>query len=256
MFIGVSAAAALTSVSLALPSLAAAPPGFKGQPFERSRSYWRSGAKVRPAWFVCAPIDGADMTVVTPPDAKGRVAVAQPLTKEAPSVFRLGQADPGAGQIYWPLSDQSGKEVGQIHAVNPGMIDDPQGATIPTVTWIRINGAQWDCRWLGRTRLLGFSRRRAVIVTQAPDGTLEYRTFDIRDAGQLKRVPSTGVEQTTTASLDLKGGKATASGFVFRNGAYAYEIAASPVGAAITVRKGGRPVATEPLIAWTIGANP
>jgi|WetSurMetagenome_2_1015567.scaffolds.fasta_scaffold282454_2 hypothetical protein len=256
MLIARSAAAALTLLSLASPSFAATPPGFKGQPFERSRAYWRSGGQVRPAWFVCAPVDGADMTVVTPPDAKGRITVAQPLSGEAPSVYRLGQADPGAGQIYWSLSDERGREVGQIHAVNPGMIDDPKAATIPTVTWIRIAGAQWDCRWLGRTRLMGFTRRRAVMVTEAPGGTLEYRTFDVRDAARLKRIQAGGIEQTTTASLDLKGGKATASGFEFRNGAYAYDVAASPAGAQITVRKGGKVVTTEPLIAWTIGAKP
>lgn len=243
-------------LSLASVSLAAPPPDFKGQPFERSRAYWRSGASVRPIWFVCPSVDGADFNIVTLPDARGRVSIAQPLSNEASSVYQLGQADPGAGQIYWALSDKDGREVGQIHAFNPGMIDDPKAATIPTFTWIRISGAQWDCRWLERTRLLGFSRRRAIVVTEAPDGTLEYQTFDVRDASRLKRIHAEGVEQTTTASLDLKGGRERGGRFVFGNGAYAHEVAASPAGAAITVRKAGKVISTEPLIAWTIGAKP
>jgi hypothetical protein len=200
-------------------------------------------------------VDGADMTVVTLPDANGRISVVQPLSTEAPSVFQLGQADPGAGQIYWSLSNADGREVGQIHAFNPGMIDNPKDATIPTVTWLRINGAQWDCRWLQRTRLLGFSRRRALIVTEAPDGGLEYRTFDIKDAARLQRVQAAGVEQSTNASLDIQGGQERGGRFVFRNGAYTYAITAAPA-AVITVRKAGKTVATEPLVAWTVGAKP
>lgn len=244
-------AAALTLVSPAL----AEPPGFEGQPFAQSRSFWRTGGKPRPVWFVCAPVDGADMTVVGLPDSRRQVSIPQPLGPSSPDVYKLGQADPGAGQVFWPLSTPDGKEVGNIHAFNPGALGDPKAATTPTFTSIRLSGAQWNCRWLERTRLMGFSTKRTVAVTQAPDGALEYRTFDFSDAGKLKRIDA-GAEQTTTASLDVKGGEAIPSGFAFRSGAYAYRITIDLPGARITVRKDGHVIAAEPLVAWTVSGAP
>ena len=234
---------------------AAPAPGAAGQPFERSRTYWQAGGAVGQAWFICSALDGADVIVATRPDGKGRISLVQPTAKDPPSDYRLGRPDPGAGQIYWPLSTLSGQSVGALHAFNPGALDDPKFATTATFTSIRVAGAQWNCRWLERTRLIGFSDKRTMAVTQAPDGTLEYRTYDFKDAGRLKRIDA-GAEQATTASLDIKGGRSTPGGFAFAHSGFAYDVAASPRGATIEVRKSGRLVQREPLIAWTIAPAP
>jgi hypothetical protein len=253
-----SAIALRVALALSLSSLGAAAnasdiTGSAGQPFAASRTYWQGAGTVRPAWFICSPIDGADVTVISMPDAKRQVRLMQPLSRST-DVFRLGQPDPGAGQIYWPLS-LGRRQIGQFHAFNPGMLTDPKAATTPTFTSIRASAAQLDCRWLERTRLIGFSAKRTIAVTQAADGRLEYRTFDFKDAGRLKRIDS-GAEQTTTTSLDIKGGRLTAGGFEFRSGAITYDVRAGAKGASISVTRGGRQLLREPLIAWTIAPAP
>ena len=234
---------------------AGAPPGSAGQPYAAARTFWRAADAVRPAWFICAPLDGADVTVAGLPDGQGRISLAQPLSKGPPDSYRLGEPDPGAGQVYWPLSS-GGRRVGELHAFNPGMIDNPRDATTPTFTSIRIAGAQWNCRWLARTRIAGFSARRAFVVTQMAGGGFEYRSFDFKDAAKARRIEDQGADQTNTPSLDIKGGRATAEGFEFRRGGFIYQVIASPAGGAIRVVDNGRTSVREPLIAWTIAPAP
>ena len=215
----------------------------------------RAHTGVQQVWFVCAPIDGIDQTVVGLPNAASRLWIAQPLSKEPSSAFKLGRADPGAGQIYWALSDiKTSKEVGDLHAFNPAALDDLKLAPTPTFTEIRIAGASWDCRWLVRTRLLGFSANRVIEITSSPGGGFEYQTFDYRDSAKLKRVELDGAQQTTTSSLDIKGGTGGKGHWRFQNQGYVYEVAASAADARIVVTKAGKRVASEPLVAWTIGA--
>ena len=179
--------AALSLITATAAVASTAPPGSAGEPFAASRSYLRTHRGVQQVWFVCAPLDGFDQTVVGLPMAKSKLWIVQPLSGEPSSVFKLGAADPGAGQVYWPLSDASGKEVGALHAFNPSMLGEGGVATTPTFISIRINAAQWNCRWLEGTRLLGFSSKRAIEITSGPGG-LEYQSFD-KDAGKLKHIP-------------------------------------------------------------------
>jgi hypothetical protein len=194
--------------------------------------------------------------VVTLPGRDGLVTLAQPLSKDAPSSYRLGRPDPGAGQVYWGLSTRSGRELGQLHAFNPGMLSDPKAAATPTFTSIRVAGAQWSCRWLEGVRLMGFSARRTVVVTSSAQGALEYRTYDFKGASDAKRIDGQDAEQTTTPSLDIRSGRSSAGGFDFRRGGFSYAVRASAQGAAIEVRQGGRLIQREPLIAWTMAPAP
>ena len=239
--------------------MAASPPpapGAVGQPFEHSRTFWRGGGHVGPAWFICDPMSSSEAIVVSLPDAHGKVSLVQPLSEDRPSRFKLGKPDPGAGQVYWPLSTPDGGEAGNLHSFNPGALTEPKDAATPTFTSIRVAGAQWSCRWLTRTRLMGFSVRRTVLITQADNGAFEYRTYDFKDAARAKRVEPDGAQQTTTASLDIKGGRQTRDGFEFRSGVIVYDVAASASGAKIEVRKNGKLALREPLIAWTIAPAP
>ncbi len=201
-------------------------------------------------------MNSSEVIVVSLPDSRGEVSLVQPLSEDRPSRFKLGRPDPGAGQVYWPLSGPDGTEAGHLHSFNPGALSDPHDATTPSFTSIRVAGAEWSCRWLARTRLMGFSARRTVLITQGADGAFEYRTYDFKDAARAKLVEPDGAQRTTTASLDVRGGRQTREGFEFRNGAIVYDVAASPSGAAILVRRNARLALREPLIAWTMAPAP
>ena len=227
------------------------PPGSKGQPYAASRSYVRGAAPgvTRPAqvWFICDPQPGARITIVTLPNQDGQLAFPHIYKdssniKELPVHFRLGEPDPGAGQVQWPVDDGKGA-TGDLHAFNPGMLSDPADAFTPPFTSISIGSDQASCRWVARTRLMGLSRRRTFLVTQGLDGGLEYQTFDYKDATSAK---------SAQPSLDIKGGRETSAGFGFASNGYTYDLAANAAGGMVRVRKAGRTIATEPLIAWTI----
>ena len=229
------------------------PPGAAGQGFAASRSYLRTHTGAKQVWFVCAPLDGTDQTVVGLPMAGSRIWIAQPLSGEPSDVYKLGRPDPGAGQVYWPLSDTSGKPVGALHAFNPGVLGEGRVASTPTFTSIRVAGAQLNCRWLEATRLLGFSSKRVIEIT-SEQGRLEYRSFDDKDAGKAKKVETDSAQPSTTSSLHLKGGRMVGGRMRFEGNGYVFLISASATDARIVVSRAGRTILNEPLVAWTIGA--
>ncbi len=180
--------------------------------------------------------------------------ITQPLSGEPSDVYKLGAPDPGAGQVYWPLSDTAGKQVGALHAFNPAVLGEGTWATTPTFTSIRIAGAQLNCRWLQRTRLLGFTSKRVIEITSGPAG-LEYQSFDYRDAGKSRKVDVGSAQQSTTPSLDLKHGRMMGGAMRFEGNGYAFQVTASARDARIVVTQRGKTVLNEPLIAWTIGSQ-
>ena len=246
-------AAALSLITTAAALADQSPPGAAGQPYAASRSYLRTHAGAKQVWFVCAPLDGTDQTVVGLPFKGQRLWIAQPLSGEPSAAYTLGAADPGAGQVYWPLSEPGGKEVGQLHAFNPGALGDPKAETTPTFTSIRINAAQWNCRWLEHTRFLGFSSKRVIEITSGPGG-LEYQSFDYSDAGKAKKVETGSAQQSTTPSLDIKGGRQVGGRMQFDSNGYSFRVSASASDARVVVIHGGRVILNEPMIGWTTGA--
>ena len=179
--------------------------------------------------------------------------IVQPLSGEPSDVYKLGAPDPGAGQVYWPLSDASGKQVGALHAFNPGVLGEGRVATTPTFTSIRISGAQFNCRWLEGTRLLGFTSKRVIEITSGQDG-LEYQSFDYGDAGKAKKVETDSAQQSTTPSLDLKRGRVARGQMRFERNGYVFMVSASAADGRIVVTRAGRTILNEPLVAWTLGA--
>jgi len=231
------------------------PPGSAGQPYARSRSYWAGSGNVGQVWFLCDPIGIGSPSLVTLPNEQGVVFTLNPKMKGSPGVFHLGAPDPGAGQIYWPLNHPP-YQPGNLHAFNPGVLASTEDAFTPTFTSINFGDSDLNCRWVARTRLMGFSNRRTFLVTQAADGGLEYRTFDFRDAPTAKAVEPDGAQRSTQPSLDIRGGRETTAGFTFANKGYSYEVAAGPGGGEVVISRHGERIATEDLIAWTVAPKP
>ena len=235
------------------------PPGSIGEPFAASRTYVADSSP-RQAWFICDALGFNQVFVIGLPDGSSRIEVLAydrntPGTPTRQS-FTLGEASPGAGQVYWPLTTGAGMDAGNLHAFNPGALSTPGAATTPTFTSARIGAVEASCRWVARTRMMGFSARRSFLITQAVDGGLEYQTFDAKDAGTAKPVAPDGAQRSTTPSLDIKGGELTPGGFLFRNKGYAYTVTAGPAGGHVDITKDESPIGSEPLIAWTIVLTP
>lgn len=231
-------------------------------PAAASRTYFQLDGTYRPGWFVCDGLDAPAVYAVGQPDANGRALVAT-FSKARPGeysyrAYMVGRADPGAGNVVYPLTARDGRPgTGGLRAFNPGVLAQPERALTPTFTSVTLNGAAVSCRWLLGTRLLGYSSRRSVLVTEAPGGGLTYESFDFKTAAPL--VESAEAQQSTVPSLRVSGGVRRLLGegelFTFENAGYTYTVrvarAGGAPGASLTVSRGGRVLQTERLTGYT-----
>lgn len=207
----------------------------------------------RDGWFVCDAVSSPYALFAGKVDKGASVVTLldRRTGKFDTRSYQVGQADPGAGQINWSLS-RGGKEIGSIHAVNPGMIED-DGATVPTVTGVKLDDKQLDCRFLTHIRFIGIDSRRTVVVTETPQG-LVYQAFSFRKRGPA--VQPDGVQRTSKPTLRLLGGSEVVGdrpGFRFANGGYVYYVQ-RPRGAeaaGLTVTHNGILLGTEKYVGFT-----
>ena len=213
-----------------------------------------NAAPVREGWFVCDAISGPYAAFAGKPDGKGASIITlldRRTGRFDTQSYQVGPADPGAGQINWSLG-QGGKEVGSVHGVNPGMIDD-DGATVPTIVGVTLYDKQLECRWLSHTRFIGLDSRRSVVVTETPQGLI-YQAFSFATRGPVTNPD--GVQRSNKPTLRLLGGSEIVGyrqGFRFANAGYVYVIQ-RPKGdgaATLTVTHNGSLLGAEKLVGFT-----
>ncbi len=250
--------ALLTTALAAAPTLPQAPGG-------SSSSFVLRSGQPDLAWTICDAVNQPQVIVVGQPDAAGRTEVTT-FSKAAAGAysyqaFVLGQADPGAGQVYYSLTPRTGDakaQPGNVHAVNPGMLDQPRQILTPPVTSVQLPGqAAAQCRWVPGLRALGFTARRSFTITQDANGRLTYQSFDDSAAPGVRVVQRGGVGATTTPSQTVTGGHARstagATTFTFTNDGFTYTVRLGNSGdGSLSVSRGGRTVQTERLNGYTL----
>ena len=226
-------------------------------------SFWNLGAGSRTvlaldpktaggtALFLCDSLDRPQVLALTVPDAERRARlVTIPKADRPPSAraVTVGRGDPGAGNIYYPLT-VDGRDVGLVHAINTGILPDQ---TTPGVSSVKVGDTTHGCRWAPNTRVLAVTPRRTVLVTgRVGQGQLRYRTFN--DGATLAPLKTASPERGTEASLDLTGGRERGGVYAFRNEGYEYRL--DPGAATLTVARDGKVIQTETLLAWTVGGG-
>jgi hypothetical protein len=213
-----------------------------------------NAAPARAGWFLCDAISGpyAVFAGMQGPNGGSVITLLDRRTGAFDTkTYQVGRADPGAGQVYWSLS-LGGKEVGNVHGVNPDMIDD-DGATVPPVTGVTLGDTGLECRFLSHTRFIGLDSRRSVVVTETPQG-LVYESYDFKTRGPATHPD--GVQRSNRPTLHLAGGSevvGTRGGFRFANKGYVYFVQ-RPKGAeaaTLVVTRDGRLVQSEKLVGFT-----
>lgn len=259
---------AATIVMLAVAGTGAAAVPFIAAKAQReppaSISMYRAGDTWRAVGLVCDATNRDRVLVMSAPDRTRRVTLTS-LTKPgmAPQsmLARLGRGDAGMSQLWYPLSDLSGREIGNVHSVSPGMVEP--GATTPTVTSITIGRERTNCRFAPQTRVLGATAKRSIQIVQTPTRGYRYRSYNY-DA-TLAEVPQPWGGVDTRASLTIDNGRVVdQSGgrrvYQFANGGYVYRVLASvdPAkgGGGVQVWRDGRMVLAEPFAAYTAAVRP
>ena len=213
-----------------------------------------------PPWFICDAVDAPVLLVFERDGTTARVA-----QYEKPSgaivqrtEYAIGEREGAAGSLYTTLM-QNGAEAGAIRQVNPGMLETPASAYTTPFTSVRLGDRDISCRWLPRTRLMGFTGRRTIVVSEDQDGDLLYHSYDFSGAAEAQAIEVSENGRTTTFSLEARDGQEQVS----PNGArYTFQAdsettilvsAEHGVGRVEVRRHGPDPVQTEDLIAYIEG---
>jgi hypothetical protein len=168
-----------------------------------------------------------------------------------------GNPDGAAGSIYTPIMVE-GSEAGFVRNINPGMLETPGSAYTLPVTSVKFRNAEADCRWLPRTRFIGVTDKRSLVVHEDADGDLVYTTFDFSDGASRTPIELSENGRSTTFSAEIRGGEEyVAPGqtlFSFRApGAYEYRVLVDSQGPRIEVWRDGAIALSEPFIAYQLG---
>jgi hypothetical protein len=218
-------------------------------------------ASAPPTWFIC---DALNAPVLLRFESANGVATVTQYEKPSgatvqTTAYTIGDQEGAAGSVITALL-QNGAEAGAVRMTNSGMLETPASAYTPRYSSVRIGERELSCRWMPRTRLMGFTGRRTIVVSDDIDGDLLYHSYDFASAAEAQRIDLSENGETTTFSLEARDGAETTDA----NGArYTFQadtetqivVTAPRTGAAsIEVRRHGpEPVQTEELIAYIQG---
>lgn len=215
-------------------------------------------------WFICDAIDAPVLLVFERDGATARVAQYDKPNGAIiqRTEYQIGAEEGAAGSVYTTLI-QNGAEAGSVRQINPGVLETPGAAYTPFYSSVRLDDREISCRWMPRTRLMGFTGRRTIVVSEDGDGGLMYHSYDFATAAEAPAVELSDNARTTTHSLEAREGREQFDA----NGAR-YEFQADPETEIVVIsgrdgrgrvevrRHGPAPVQAEDLIAYVEGEGP
>lgn len=249
------AAACLAVLALAACNQepAAPPPAEEEQVFMR----------VPPPWFICDSINSGAVIVFDRNASDVRVAEYQ--KSDGAIVQRIGyfvgDEDAAAGSMNTELIRDQGSD-GWVRMTNAGMLETPATAYTPRFVSALLDGRDLQCRWLPRTRVLGFTTRRSFAIHEDASGALTYTAYNFSDASSSRAVDGAENARTTASSLEITGGVAGetpegAKTYTFETQGFRYVVTLNRDGTgSIDVTRNGAPLTNEPLIGYQQGTPP
>ncbi|MEZ5957450.1 MAG: hypothetical protein R3C27_09605 [Hyphomonadaceae bacterium] len=219
--------------------------------------------RVPPPWFICDSVNSGAV-IVFDRNPSGDVRVAEYQKSDGSIVQRIGyfvgDEEPGAGSLHTELVRDQGSD-GWVHMTNSGMLETPASAYTPRFVSVELDGRDVRCRWLPRTRVIGFTSRRSFVVHEDANGALTYSAFNFGDAGSSRTRNGAENAQTSASSLEIVGGVTgqtqEATTYTFETQGFRYVLSLNRDGTgALDVTRDGAPLSNEPLIGYQQGTPP
>ncbi len=217
-----------------------------------------------PVWFICDAIDAPVVLVFEREGSTVRVAQYGKPNGEIVlrTEYQAGDQEGAAGSVFTTLI-QNGVDVGHVRQINPGMLETPGAAYTLPYTSVRIGNRDVSCRWMPRTRLMGFTGRRTIIVSEDGDGDLLYHSYDFASAAEAQPIDVSENGRTTTFSLEVRDGAEATTPEGVR---YTFQadveteinviVDRTGAGRVSVQRHGPERLQTEDLIAYVAGTGP
>lgn len=218
--------------------------------------------RVPPPWFICDSINSGAVVVFDRNASDVRVAEYQ--KSDGAIVQRIGyfvgDEDAAAGSMNTELIRDQGSD-GWVRMTNAGMLETPGAAYTPRFVSALLDGRDLQCRWLPRTRVLGFTSRRSFVVHEDASGALIYTAYTFSDASSSRAVDGAENARTTASSLEITGGVAgttpDATTYTFETQGFRYVLSLNRDGTgSLDVTREGAPLSNEPLIGYQLGTPP
>lgn len=169
--------------------------------------------RVAAPWFICDAIDAPVLLVF---ERDGRAARVAQYDKPNGALiqrteYQIGESEGAAGSTYVTLT-QNGADAGHVRETNPGALATRGAAYTQFFSSVRLGDREISCRWLPRTRLIGFTGRRTIIVSEDADGDLLYHAYDFASAAEAQQIEISDNGRTTTFSLEVRDGTEQTNG--------------------------------------------
>lgn len=230
-----------------------------GQPEEPPPIAEAPAARPEP-WFICDGIDAPNVIVFERAEGSDDTRVAMYGKPNGEILERhgltIGAEEGAAGSVVIPLMVEL-DDAGHVTRTNPGVLDNPASVYTPRFTSAQLFNRNTVCRWLPRTRVMGFTGRRSFVIHEDADGDLIYTAYNFTDAAGARQIELSDNGRSTTFSAEVRGGAETVApsgaDFRFENEGYTYSIVLEHGVGRIDVWQGGELVQTEPLIAFVTG---
>jgi len=218
--------------------------------------------RVPPPWFIC---DATNMPAILVFDRTGgNVRVAEYDKPNGAIVQRMGyfvgEEEGAAGSVITELVRDEGSD-GSIRQINPGMLETPGSAYTLPFTSVRLDGRDIQCRWMPRTRVIGFTGRRSFVVHEDASGDLIYTAYNFVDAASARQIDQSENGRTTNFSVEVREGTEEqtpqALTYSFETQGFRYVVTVNRDGTGtLDAFQNGTPLQSEPLTSYQHGTAP
>jgi len=219
--------------------------------------------RVPPPWFICDAVNTPALFVFERSNADVRVAEYDKPDGAvvARSGYTVGDEGGAAGSVNTELVRDAGGD-GNVRQTNPAMLETPGSAYTSRYSSVRLDGRDIDCRWLPRTRVLGFTGRRSFVVYEDASGDLIYTSYNFADAARAHAVDMSENGRTTTPfSVEVRNGAEAqtpqALTYTFETQGFRYVVTLNRDGTgALDVFRDGAQLQSEQLVGYQQGTAP
>ena len=131
--------------------------------------------------FVCDGVNGERVRLVATPIARGMsqmwIYTKLNFSRDRETV-RVGDEEPGAGQIVRELRGPDDGATGSIQSIDPPVLGSGDVIPLPTLSTTTARSEVTPCRRAPRGRVPFVDTRRTVLITAEPRDSHTYRSFD------------------------------------------------------------------------------
>jgi hypothetical protein len=216
-----------------------------------------------PPWFICDAVNAPALFVFDRNNADVRVAEYDKpdgAIQQRQGYF-VGDEEGAAGSVITELVRDSGVD-GAIRQLNPAMLENPGSAYTLPFTSVRLDGRDINCRWMPRTRVLGFTGRRSFVVYEDQSGDLIYTAYNFVDAANARPIELGENGRTTSPfSVEVRNGTEAqtpqALAYTFETQGFRYVVTLNRDGTGtLDVSRDGVALQSEPLVGYQQGTAP